>query len=265
MDGSIGTLDPLFDAHVQPIQSWALACWEQWQDHGSMQTSLTAAYARCFPGGAPNWQQVTGPAGAVALSADRLGWHLPDAATAIADEGEKLDFSLDPPTVVAETVKRAVRRMRTKSLASSMPALPPTHPDFRVQLQGPARTVIIDFADLVSRVLSNTTKFAKNGDDVSWAPQMTGHLISAISAGQWPQVRLAATRKWTDTTLCQLCMKETGTLLHRHCCSATKPANGWPQPPKEALAVADAVGAIRKKWLTTRGILAEAAAAAHHS
>ena len=136
-----------------------------------------------------------------------------------------------------------------------MPGLLPTHPDFCVQVQGPARTVIIDFADLISRVLSNKAKFAKNGDDVSWAPQMAGHLISAISAGQWPQVRLAATRKWTDTTLCQLCMKETGTLLHRHCCSATKPANGWPQPPKEALAVADAVGSIRKKWLTTRGIL----------
>eukprot|EP00973_Karenia_brevis_P049385 6851115-Karenia_brevis.AAC.1 len=47
-------------------------------------------------------------------------------------------------------------------------------------------------------------------------------LMSAVSGGQWPQVRLADAGL-VDDSYCQLCHSAVGTLAHRHQCPATMP------------------------------------------
>ena len=39
IDGSTGTMDPLFDAHVLPVKHWALAWWESWADTSTLEAA----------------------------------------------------------------------------------------------------------------------------------------------------------------------------------------------------------------------------------
>ncbi len=117
-----------------------------------------------------------------------------------------------------------------------MPGLVPASPDFVARptgLAGSGTTTqhIIDFSDVLRRLL----RARKEGCPTfaAWLPKYKGDLVSAISGGQWPQARIASTRKWTDDNLCQLCKEAVGTLAHRHNCRATKPVGGWqPMPPE---------------------------------
>ena len=43
IDRATGTLDPAFDAHVLPIQTWATAWWEFWRSTRAMQQALADA------------------------------------------------------------------------------------------------------------------------------------------------------------------------------------------------------------------------------
>eukprot|EP00973_Karenia_brevis_P007693 1045034-Karenia_brevis.AAC.1 len=64
IDAAAGTLDPAFDAHVGPIQHWALAMWQQWQTATSMHEIMeNARHAVCGPAGV-RWAKVSGPASA---------------------------------------------------------------------------------------------------------------------------------------------------------------------------------------------------------
>jgi hypothetical protein len=81
-------------------------------------------------------------------------------------------------------------------------------------------------------------------------------LLSAISGGQWPQARLAGTRKWTSDDQCQLCQAAVGTLEHRHSCATTSPAEGWQRADDEACAFLDALEPNRRRVLCTRGVAA---------
>ena len=43
IDGSNGTLDDAFEAHVAPIRHWATALWDKWFTTNQMQHTLDAA------------------------------------------------------------------------------------------------------------------------------------------------------------------------------------------------------------------------------
>ena len=58
----------------------------------------------------------------------------------------------------------------------------------------------------------------------------------------------------TDSS-CQLCKSAPGTIEHRFDCPATRPPGGWPAPPPEAAELSDGLGAQRRQWLRTRGLL----------
>ena len=131
-DGSTGTLDPAFQAHVQPLHSWALACWQGWQNHEVMEKALVRAQGRVLHDGQPQWSFVSGPAAATVASAARIGWTFSRHHQLLCDDVTTLDLYLDPPIVVADAVQRAVRRWRLKCVAELHPELIPTDVDIKV-------------------------------------------------------------------------------------------------------------------------------------
>ena len=89
-----------------------------------------------------------------------------------------------------------------------------------------------------------------------YEPKCKPYLLSAFAGGQWPQARLASTRKWIEDDKCQLCHHERGTLDHRLRCSATMPAEGWQKPPDAVARWMQQLAPERKQLLVTRGLLA---------
>ena len=80
--------------------------------------------------------------------------------------------------------------------------------------------------------------------------------ISEISGGQWPQVRKAKLKSFEGHNLCPLCHAAPGTLLHRHCCMATMPDDGWQAPKPLVKTFIGTIGACREDTLRTRAVLA---------
>ena len=56
--------------------------------------------------------------------------------------------------------------------------------------------------------------------------------------------------------VCQLCLKETGTVEHRFNCEVTKPCGGWPAVPLAANLARRKLSAERLQTLKHRGVLA---------
>ena len=82
---------------------------------------------------------------------------------------------------------------------------------------------LFDFTDVVNKVLKSR---AGPRYFAAWSHQYKPSLVSAVCGGQWPQARLASTRKFTSVSECQLCHAAVGTLAHRHECPATAPPEG---------------------------------------
>ena len=136
---------------------------------------------------------------------------------------------LDPPCVISAAVKRSVRRWRTARIAVTFPHFAHYTTTRLHAAAGPVTTPNRNVFDH-ARVLGRALRDIKSGKALHTlkSPQQTAAmLISAISGGQWPQVRLAGTRRFTDDNRCQLCLSNAGTLIHRYACPATAPQDGW--------------------------------------
>ena len=59
-----------------------------------------------------------------------------------------------------------------------------------------------------------------------------------------------------DDNRCQLCFAALGTAEHRFDCDATRPAEGWSQPPKEARHALEQLGPTRRAILRKTGLAA---------
>ncbi len=259
-DGPYGTLDPAFDAHVVPLFMWAMAHWQRWQPHLALQEAADHAKDKVIKGGKAVWSTVTGPAAAVVASAHRIGWSIVGGRHIHCDDGEELDLLLDPPVVVVQAARRAVRRWRLQNIGAALPHLVPDSPDVSVsaskpgQLPAPTREFVIDYVDVIQNLL-RTTSGGRCAAFDGWQPEFCGDLRSVISGGQWPQARLASVKTWTDDNRCQLCLAATGTLAHRLVCPAICPAPGWQPPPPQGLKVLRKLDGPRCELLRTRGLL----------
>ena len=84
------------------------------------------------------------------------------------------------------------------------------------------------------------------------------YLRSAVAGRQWPQARAPGARnaKWAvgASKFCQLCHLETGTLLHRHNCPATRPCEGWEVPTRAITDFMRAMPHQQADLLWTRGL-----------
>jgi len=81
-------------------------------------------------------------------------------------------------------------------------------------------------------------------------------LRSAVTGGQWPQVRVAKLYDEEVDLSCQLCHTATGTLVHRFVCPALIPSEGWGVLPRRVSAFISKIGEVRAHTLRTRGLLA---------
>ena len=202
----------------------------------------------------PRWAKVKGPVGAAVASAARLGWTFEGGSAIDCGDGTRLDLACDPPVVVACAVQRAVRAWRRLRLAAAFPHLVPDVPDFACPGSGalPPRRVLIDFAEVTASVIRapSAPRFFKD-----WTAPCRGHLLSAMSGGQWPPGRLASARRdWIGDVNCQLCIAAEGTLLHRQLCPANVPVGGWQPPPAPRIWKPGTISADRHRLLVTRGL-----------
>jgi hypothetical protein len=265
LDAGGGSLDPAFDAHVLPIQTWALAWWQQWQPAAQLCGALEEAILKLSSARDSVWRRVVGPATTLVASAWRMGWTFRGSTALVDDLGQVYDVTLDPPVVVADAARRSVRRWRFKRICKIFPSLVPGAPDMvaasrpdddkgRGWSSAGAEAIVIDMSDALGRLLrpgKASCKLVK-----LWERADAPYLLSAVSGGQWPQARLAATRKWVDDSRCQLCMTQTGTLDHRHSCDATRPLDGWQAAPGTAVELENSLCSERRLLLRTRGLLA---------
>ncbi len=256
LDGTRGTLDPAFNAHVSVLKQWAQAWWEEWYGAEDLELAFQAASLRLASCSDSPWRIITGPVGALLASMQRIGWMLPSAREAIDDRGVSWNFLLDSPAAIGEACRRSVRRWRLNRIGQLLPSLIPLHVDVgSPSLDScPNGTVLIDFAATVGQLLASRATVCKESH--SWSPSWRGDLASAMSGGQWPQARKAAVPSWgIDDASCQLCHEAVGTLEHRFVCKASLPAEGWKPPPRDASLARARIGPERLRLLQNRGLL----------
>lgn len=94
LDGSSGTLDPAFEAHVAPLRHWATALWDNWFTTDLMQHTLGAARRKFANTKGSWWSVVAGPTIALLATIRRIGWKCHNATTLITDEGQSLSLIL---------------------------------------------------------------------------------------------------------------------------------------------------------------------------
>ena len=122
MGSPLGRADPAYEAHSQPIVTWAMATWEKWMPPNLMKDMVVSA-SRDLALAKRIWAGVKGPASALIASAARIGWRVLNSTMMITDEDKLLDMQLDPPKVIEQQVHEAVRRWRLKRIARRKPQI----------------------------------------------------------------------------------------------------------------------------------------------
>ena len=118
-DGPKGRADPLFAAHEGPIVTWAMAIWERWFPISAFE-SLAAFAVTKLDGAQRVWSNVTGPATGVLATMRRRGWKMFDAFRVVTDNERLMDLRIDPPTVITEEYRLAVRRFRWRCVETKI-------------------------------------------------------------------------------------------------------------------------------------------------
>ena len=166
-----GRADPAFEAHLQPIGSWARAVWHKWMPHTALQQMVVCAKTK-LAAAKSIWQHVRGPAAATVASAWRLGWQVHSYSALTTDLGRSLDLTLDPPVVVNREIVRAVRRWRDAAVFKRH-----THLGDIAKAHGL-------FMSPIWRALNGPS-----GKDLEWTQAARSSLRSALAGRQWPQQR----------------------------------------------------------------------------
>jgi hypothetical protein len=148
----------------------------------SLQTSLDYARQRTTETTRP-WSVATGPAAALLLSLERVGWTVHDATNITTDMGREIELSTDPPIVVARLMVESVRRWRWNNVAEAHPSL-----------KGKGCTF-----DPVLKLLNS-----KRADD-GWNPMLRASLSSVVPNRQYPQERCYRAN-WVEHPKCIFCL-----------------------------------------------------------
>lgn len=187
----------------------------------------------------------------------RIGWTFISGHVLLCDNGDTVDLSLDPPVVVPDAVKRAVRCWSFSRIDECHPGLVPEHPDFLLA-RPPMKPVVTCTIRSTFWMCSEDTAPGRTKCPTfdHWQTRCKSDLISAVSGGHWPQARLASVKDWTDDNRCQLCLEAVGTLSHRLVCKLIKPKGDWQVPPAECQKIAWQLDPKRLETLSTRGLFA---------
>ena len=260
LDAAGGATDPAVVIHTLAIGAWACAWWEQWVPQAALVTAHAGAVARLAAAVASPWPLVAGPVAALVATARRIGWEFLSARVLRDDLGRTWDLLRESPAAVKVAVAGAVRRWRFARILRQFPAAVPSAPDCTVPAcdDGERRvaepTVVVDAGLLLGTLVR--TRPAKIDEVPAWDVGCRPWLVSAITGGQWPQARRAAVRAWDSDPRCQLCLADTGTLIHRRSCPTIAPAGGWATSPPAVAAFSARLEAERLHLLRTRALLA---------
>ena len=88
-----------------------------------------------------------------------------------------------------------------------------------------------------------------------WSAAHRTALYSAMTNGQWTQVRRAKLPTFQGGKECQLCFAAAGTVAHRFECKATAPDGGWARPPDGATSCINKIGQQRRRALKECALL----------
>jgi hypothetical protein len=254
-----GATDPAVAIHALAIGAWACAWWEQWVPQAALAAAHAAAVTRLAAAASP-WPLVAGPVAAVVATARRIGWGFLSPGVMIDDLGRTWNLLRESPAAVKVAVAGAVRRWRFARILRQLPVAVPSELDCTMPAcddweRSSARpTVVVDAGFLLGTL--TRTRPARIDEVPEWNAGCRSWLVSAITGGQWPQARRAAVRAWDSDPRCQLCLADTGTLIHRRNCPATVPAGGWATTPPAVAAFSARLGAERLHLLRTRALLA---------
>ena len=85
LDGTTGTMDPAFDAHLLPLKFWATAIWERWFLLDSFAEAFSTASCKLLGARASVWAMVTGTVASLVASLRRIDWDMPNAFVVVDD------------------------------------------------------------------------------------------------------------------------------------------------------------------------------------
>ena len=208
-----------------------------------------------------NWNSVCGPAAAMIATCQRLGWRSSDGKVFQDDVGGSLDITLDPPKAFSNAARRSVSRLLTDKMVASVPSAEPKgadvsfHSTFSAEnaRDGGRRFILVDLTSFLRPLYRGSKKIATRFPQ--WSACCRGYLTSAVSGGQWPQIRKTKLPNFEATDKCQLCHGAVGTLMHRHACPVTCPPQGWTEHTGEGRRFLGEISADRRYAATTRGVL----------
>ena len=172
-DGARGGMaDPAFQAHLQPIVTWAHAVWSSWIPRADL-VDLAAWAVRTLASARRPWAAVCGPATATAASLARLGWRFRDGLTLVTHSGEEVLLTQDSPARVAAIVREAVIQWRWRRVEIRHPQLRPPRDAMSL---GPCWRPLARLLDPSVRI-------------PGWTADLRGALRSAVTNRQWSQSR----------------------------------------------------------------------------
>ena len=245
----LSTIDPAFAAHADPIKHYAMAFWCAWIPEETLTRVFHAATRKLDSAVGLGWKRCNGPITGYIATCRRLGWHTPSPLDLYDDRSTAISIMMDSPAAITKAVHRSVRRWRFGRILDILPSMVP-------QGHGDQGTITVDCTPAINTLISG--KCTKPRECPVWRPQCSRYLVSAISGGQWTQARKAAVPHWKiSDTRCQLCLKECGTLEHRHVCDAIRPHIKWnPVAPSGHTTVFPHPLTARESIMRTRGLLA---------
>ena len=243
-----GSSDPAFLAHELPAKHWALAWWEGWQSPARLRAAFLVAESKVKRAKASPWQRASGAVAGYILTLRRVGW-TPFPDRAVDDVGVTWHFARDSPAAISAAMQASVRRWRARRVANVLPSLVPSTPDYGTDTD---QLMLLPIVGPLASLLQK----GKCRSGLEWSAEWGAYLNSAISGGQWPQARRATLKNFQGSdSLCQLCMCEEGTLLHRLTCRYILPARGWQNLPTKAHLVNSLLSGDRLAVLSTRALL----------
>ena len=144
----------------------ALAAWENWTTHNSMQR-LVEHSVKKLTGARRPWHECYRPRDDFVLTCQRFNWAVINAVIAVADNGRCLNSRLDPPTVVQKQCMLSVQMCRWERVEKLYP---------RLAMDGSGRGATME-------PIWQSLRSAMN--DANWNPELKGSLKSAFAGRQW--------------------------------------------------------------------------------
>ena len=191
--------DPALNIRSDVFFVWATAVWEEAAPlahfHGAWNSAMTSAIA-----GTLKWQNVRGPAAAIALSMLDLGWKWPSPFVWLNAEGTCIDARRHCPRDIQAMARRDFQRTFWRKW-TSRPGKEHLYPGPRI-----------------APVQAMYARFAKRAPGVADA-----HVAKAFEGGLFTQANLAEALDKDDPTdyACRACLDALGTPQHRlYACSA---------------------------------------------